>query len=59
MPNGCKRILGLFTERKKRKAWNKTGVKYMPVKIRQNLPETDKGSMVRRIFRQQMCILQW
>ena len=43
MPDGCKRILGPFTARKKRKAWNKTRVKYMPVK-RRHLAETDKGS---------------
>ena len=44
MPDGRKRILGPLTERKKRKAWNKTRVKYMPVKRRQNLAETGKGS---------------
>ena len=44
MPDGRKRTLGPFTGRKKRKAWNKTRVKYMPVKRRQNLSETDKGS---------------
>ena len=44
MPAGRKRILGSFTGRKKRKAWNKTRVKYMPVKRRQNLAETDKES---------------
>ena len=44
MPDGCKRILSPFTGRKKLKAWNKTRVKYMPVKRRQNLAETDKGS---------------
>ena len=37
MPDGRKQILSLFTERKKRKAWNKTREKYMPVKRRQNL----------------------
>ena len=42
MPDGRKRILGPFTVRKKRKAWNKTRV--IPVKRRQNLAETDKGS---------------
>ena len=31
MPNGRKRILGPFTVRKKRKAWTKIRVKYMPV----------------------------
>ena len=30
--------------RKKRKAWNKTREKNMPVKRRQNLAEKDKGS---------------
>ena len=44
MPDGRKRILGPFTGRKKRKAWNKTREKYMPVKRRQNLAETDRGS---------------
>ena len=44
MPDGCKRILSPFTWRKKRKAWNKTREKYMPVKRRQNLAETDRGS---------------
>ena len=64
MPAGRKRILGSFTGRKKRKAWNKTRVKYMPVKRRQNLAETDKESYYNEewleefldIFR---CILQW
>ena len=36
MPDGRKRIMGPFTGRKKRKAWNKTRAKYMPVKRRQN-----------------------
>ena len=31
MPDGRKRILSPFTGRKKRKAWNKTKEKYMPV----------------------------
>ena len=44
MPDGRKRILSPFTGRKKRKAWNKTREKYMPVKRRQNLAETDRGS---------------
>ena len=44
MPDGCKRILSLFTRLKKRKAWNKSTEKYMPVKRRQNLAETDGGS---------------
>ena len=29
---------------KKRKAWNKTREKYMPIKRRQNLAETDRAS---------------
>ena len=44
MPDGRKRILGPFTGRKKRKVWNKTRVKYMPVKRRQNLAETGNRS---------------
>ena len=44
MPDGRKQILSLFTERKKQKAWNRTREKYMPVKRRQNLAETDWGS---------------
>ena len=47
MPDGRKRILGPFTGRKKRKVWNKTREKYMPVKRlkrTQNLAEADKGS---------------
>ena len=44
MPDDRKRILGPFPGCKKQKAWNKTRVKYMPVKRRQNLAETDKGS---------------
>ena len=44
MPDGRKRILGPFTGHEKRKAWNKTRVNYMPVKRRQNLAQTDKGS---------------
>ena len=42
MPHGRKPILGPFTERKNRKAWNKTREKYMPVERRQNLAEADK-----------------
>ena len=43
--SGCrKRILGPFTGCKKWKTWNKTREKYMPVKRRQILPETDWGS---------------
>ena len=34
MPHGRKRILGPFTGCGKQKAWNKTRVKYMPVKRR-------------------------
>ena len=44
MLDGRKRILGPLTGRKKRKAWNKTRTKYMSVKRRQNLAETNKGS---------------
>ena len=44
MPDGRKRILSPFNGRKKWKTWNKTRVKYIPVKRRQNLAETDKGS---------------
>ena len=44
MPDGRKRILSPFNGRKKRKTWNKTRVKYIPVKRIQNLAETDKGS---------------
>ena len=44
MPDGRKWILRPFTGRKKRKALNRTRVKYMLVKRRQNLSETDKGS---------------
>ena len=44
MPDGRKEILGLFTGHKKRKAWNKTSIKYILVKRRQNVAETDKGS---------------
>ena len=57
MRDRLKRILSPFTGRKKRKAWNKTREKYLPVKSRQNLAETDRGiilqrGMFRRIFRQ-------
>ena len=44
MCDGPKRILSPFTRCKKRKAWTKTREKYMPVKRRQNLAETDRGS---------------
>ena len=42
MSGGRKLILSPFTGRKKRKAWNKTREKYMPVKRKQI--ETDRGS---------------
>ena len=44
MSDGRKRILSLSTGSTKRKAWNKTREKYMPVKRRQNSAETDRGS---------------
>ena len=44
MSDGRKRILSPFTGRKKRKAWNKTGEKYMSEESRQNLAETGRGS---------------
>ena len=44
MPDGRKRILSHSTGCKKRKARNKTREKYMPVKRKQNLTETDRGS---------------
>ena len=44
MSDGRKRILSPFTECKKWKVWNKDTQKYMPVKRRQNLDETDRGS---------------
>ena len=40
MSDGDKLILSPFTERKKRKAWNKTREKYIPVKRGQI--ETDR-----------------
>ena len=52
MPDGRKRILGPFTGRKKRKAWNKTREKYMPEERRQNLAETDRGSH----YKQEECL---
>ena len=42
MSDGRKLILSPFIRRKKRKAWNKTRQKYMPIKRRQI--ETDRGS---------------
>ena len=44
MCDGRKLIVSPFTGRKKQKAWNKTREKYMLVKRRQNLVETDMGS---------------
>ena len=41
MLDGRKRILSAFAGHKRRKAWNKTREKYMPVKRRQSLDETD------------------
>ena len=43
MSDGRKRILNPSTGREKRKAGNKTGVRYMPEERRQNLAETDSG----------------
>ena len=48
MSDGRKRILGPFTGCKKRKAQNKTTEKFMPVKRRQNLAETDSGHVTKR-----------
>ena len=44
MSDGHKLILSPFTGRKKRKAWNKAREKYMPVKRRQDLVQTDRAS---------------
>ena len=44
MSDDRKRILSPLTRRKKRKAQNKTGEKYMSEESRQNLAETDRGS---------------
>ena len=55
MYDGRKLILSPFTGRKKRKAWNKTREKYMPVKRRQIETDGDHITikrMVRSIFRQ-------
>ena len=51
-----KLILSPFTGHRKRKAWNKSREKCMPVKRKQNFAETDRGfittkKMSRRIFR--------
>ena len=62
MPDGRKRILGPFTGCEKQKAWNKTRVKYMPVKRRQNLAETVKGSYYKEEWLEEFLdrrILQW
>ena len=67
MSDGCKQVLSPFAGGKKQKSWSKTKEKYMPVKRRQNLAETQTNRqgiilqrrMVRRIFRQSRCILQW
>ena len=44
MSDGRKRIVSPFTWCKKQKASNKTTEKYIPVKRRQNLAETDRES---------------
>ena len=44
MSDSCKRILSPFTGCKKRKAWNKAREKFLPVKRRSNLAETDRRS---------------
>ena len=44
MSDDRKQIQSLSTGSKKRKAWNKTGEKYMSEESRQNLAETDRGS---------------
>ena len=44
MSDGCKIILSPFTGRKKPKIWNKAKEKYMPIKRRQDLTETGRGS---------------
>ena len=57
MVDGRKWILSPFTRRKKQQAWNQAREKYMPVKARKNLAETDRESYYKRgmvsiIFRQ-------
>ena len=42
------RILSPITGREKRKTWNKTRERYMLVKRRQNLDETDRGSYYKK-----------
>ena len=44
MHDDRKQSLGPFTGCKKQKAWNKTRVKHMQLKRRQNLAETNRGS---------------
>ena len=49
---------------KKQKAWNKTREKYMLIKRRHKFSCNRQGIIlqrgtIRRIFRQQRCILQW
>ena len=44
MPGGRKQILSPFTGCKKQKLWNNSREKYIPVKRRKNLAETDKRS---------------
>ena len=44
MSHGRKQILSLFTGCKKRRTWYNTREIYKPLKGRQNLAETDKGS---------------
>ena len=54
MFDGRKLILSPFTERKKRKAWNKTRKKYMPEKedrMKQIGNDITIKKIVRRIFR--------
>ena len=57
------KCLSPFTGCKKGKAWLQTREKYMPVKRRQYLAETDRRShnkeeRLKKFFRQQRCILQ-
>ena len=44
MSDARKQILSFLAGCRKQKAWNKTREKYMPVKRRHNLAETDRGS---------------
>ena len=44
MSDGRKRILSPFSGCKKWKAWNKAREKYMSLKRRKNLAESDRGS---------------